>query len=219
MELYRTETDYQNLHSPDTDILLDKFHTESFDRTYQTDFAANYKHRFDRQHKKLFKSGGCYYLQERNGREVRIGELTITDKIFVNPSEDGLFDCFFCAVKFSGLNEKKYVQIPYREFVRHQILPHLHGFPRNPDCPDRYITMAFFMELMDGDDVKLLQLPPHYGWNHDEQHSYFATAERMIPQLSVTMRRTYIPDGFHAQIHLLQMPPEAFLSICRRIGN
>lgn len=113
--------------------------------------------------------------------------------IIPDAKPDRIFACFSCMMQ---IDEKKVpVTIPYKDFMRHNILPYLPPeFRRNPDCPDSYIVLAFFEELMNGDDIKFLQLPKHSGWNRDEQHAFFVSTETIIPQLSAY----YAPD-IHAR--------------------
>ncbi len=155
----------------------------------------------DFQARKIYKRSGKYSMVERNGREVEICALTLTDMLFVNPNPDRSFDCFSCMIKIEGENDIIPIEIPYKDLMRHNIPPYLPPeLRRNPDCPDSYITKAFFEELLNGDDTKFLKLPDHAGWNQfeesvaesmteSEKHPstgqyYFASEQIIIPHLS-----------------------------------
>ncbi|MBR6581891.1 MAG: hypothetical protein IKK66_11415 [Ruminococcus sp.] len=133
--------------------------------------------------KRLRKSGSEYIMTERNGREVNVGRLKVKDKFIVNQHSDGTFDAFYCAVECED-NEVIDISIPYKDFVKRNILPHIPFFRRNADCPDKYIVMAFYHEILEGDDIKFLQLPQRSGWQeaHDKKTT-FASADIVIPQL------------------------------------
>ena len=133
--------------------------------------------------KRLRKSGSEYIMTERNGREVNIGKLRLKDKYIVNQRPDGTFDAFYCKIECDG-NEVIDISIPYKDFVKRNILPHIPFFRRNADCPDKYIVMAFYHEILEGDDIKFLQLPQRSGWQeaHDKKTT-FASADIVIPQL------------------------------------
>lgn len=133
--------------------------------------------------KRLRKSGSEYIMTERNGREVNVGRLKVKDKFIVNQHSDGTFDAFYCAVECED-NEVIDISIPYKDFLKRNILPHIPFFRRNADCPDKYITMAFYHEIIDGDDIKFLQLPQHSGWQERQDgKTTFASAEIVIPKL------------------------------------
>lgn len=147
------------------------------------------------QARELNKRYGKYWIRERNGRNVEIGSVVLKDKFIVNANPDRTFACLSCMLKLDEKNEKIPVTIPYKDLMRHNILAYLPPeLRRNPDCPERYITMAFFDELMNGDDIKFLQSPKHSGWNRDEQHAFFVSAETTIPQLSA-----YYAPNIHAR--------------------
>ncbi|WP_028515124.1 hypothetical protein [Ruminococcus flavefaciens] len=133
--------------------------------------------------KKLRKNDGTYYMTERNGREVKVGRLKVKDKFIVNQHSDGTFDAFYCAVECED-NEVIDISIPYKDFVKRNILSHIPFFRRNADCPDKYIVMAFYHEILNGDDIKFLQLPQHSGWQKAQDgKTTFASAEIVIPKL------------------------------------
>ena len=133
--------------------------------------------------KRLRKSGSEYIMTERNGREVNIGKLKLKDKYIVNQRPDGTFDAFYCAIEFED-NETIEIAVTYKDFVKRNILPHIPFFRRNADCPDKYIVMAFYHEILDGDDIKFLQLPQHSGWQEAQDgKTTFASAEIVIPKL------------------------------------
>lgn len=134
--------------------------------------------------RKIAKRSGRFIVTERNGRDVDVGVMSITDKYIVNPREDGTFDCFFFMIQYEGSEKKLPIQIPFKDMIRRNVLPYLHGFHRNPDCDDRYIVMAFFEEALDGDDTKFLSLPEHSGWNFDGNRRYFVSAGTRIPTLA-----------------------------------
>ncbi len=139
--------------------------------------------------KRLRKSYGEYIIKERNGRDVVIGKLKLKDKFIVNQCPDGTFDAFCCVVESEG-NEPKLIVVPYKNFVKRDILQYLPFFRRNEDCPDRYIVSAFFHEIVEGDDIKFLQLPWHSGWQDKKDNkTTFASADVVIPQL-----RMYYPN-------------------------
>lgn len=132
----------------------------------------------------LFKNSGCYVLKEKNGQEVVVGSLTLKDKNIVNLHADGTFDAFYCLMD-CGSGEYTPLAIPYKDFVKRNILQYLSEFPRNEDCPDKYIVMAFYKELPHGDDIKFLQLPMRSGWQDIvDGKTTFASSEIVIPQLS-----------------------------------
>lgn len=133
--------------------------------------------------KKLRKNDGTYYMTERNGREVKVGKLKLKDKYIVNQRPDGTFDAFYCAIEFED-NETIEIAVTYKDFVKRNILPHIPFFRRNADCPDKYIVMAFYHEILDGDDIKFLQLPQHSGWQEAQDgKTTFASKEIVIPKL------------------------------------
>ncbi|MBR1910875.1 MAG: hypothetical protein IJ828_00815, partial [Treponema sp.] len=140
--------------------------------------------------RKLSKSGNHYYMSERDSREVNIGELKIKDKLIINPKSDGTFDAFYCTAEFNGNKDEVQITIPYKEFVKRNILPYLSSFNRNPDCPDKYIIMAFYQELLEGDDAKFLELPKRSGWQEGNEKIIFAFSGMVIPQLE----KYYAPD-------------------------
>lgn len=133
--------------------------------------------------KRLRKSGSEYTMSERTGREVNIGKLRLKDKYIVNQHPDGTFDAFYCTIECED-NEPIGITIPYKDFVKRNILLHIPFFRRNVDCPDKYITTAFYHEILDGDDIKFLQLPQYSGWQEvQDNKTTFASAEIVIPQL------------------------------------
>ena len=133
--------------------------------------------------RKLQKQDGCYYMKERTDRDVYIGALQIKEKIIVNPQPDGTFEVLLCKVLFNREPEETVIAIPYINFVRRNILPYLNKFRRNPDCPDRYIILAFCHELLEGDDAKFLQLPNGSGWHESAGKLIYASSELVISQL------------------------------------
>ena len=147
--------------------------------------------------RKLSKRGGRYYITERNGREVVIGEMNISNALVVNPREDGSFNCIYCEFKGEGMLEKRACQFPFEAIRKHNPLPYISDFHRNPDCPPEYIIAAFFEELFTNNELKFLNLPSHSGWNLLEGSWAFVSAESMIPQLA---------EYYAADIPLRQMP-------------
>ncbi len=135
------------------------------------------------QTRRLSKSGSGYYVRERNDREVFVGELKVKDKLIVNPRSDGTFDALYCTVEYNGKTDPVQIVIPYKEFIKRNFLHCLSGFQRNPDCPDKYITMAFCQELLEGDDTKFLTLPSRSGWAERGDKATFASDKIVIPQL------------------------------------
>lgn len=134
--------------------------------------------------RKLRKSGDVYTVTERNGREVRIGKMRLKDKFIVGQKPNGTFDALYVLIDCDGNKNPIPISIPYKDFIRRNIQPYIPFFPRNEDCPDRYIVLAFFQELLDGDDIKFLQLPQHSGWQESERNkTSFASSEIVIPQL------------------------------------
>ncbi len=134
--------------------------------------------------RKLRKSGDVYTVTERNGREVRVGKIRLKDKLIVNQKPDGTFDAFHCKVKYDVNKDPIPIAIPYEDLIRRNILKYIPFFPRNEDCPDNYIVAAFFRELLDGDDIKFLQLPQHSGWQESEGNkTSFASSEIVLPKL------------------------------------
>lgn len=139
--------------------------------------------------RKLRKSGDVYMVTERNGREVRVGKMRLKDKFIVNQRSDGTFDALYCICEYEG-NEPIQIVVPYNEIVHRNVLPSIPFFPHNEDCPERYIVLAFFRELLDGDDIKFLQLPQHSGWQESEGNkTSFASSEIVLPKL-----QKYYPD-------------------------
>ena len=132
----------------------------------------------------IAKRQGEYYVNDRNGRIVTIGELRITNPFFVNLKPDGTFDAFLCDIKCKGVNEPVRTAIPHRDYVNRKILPYMSFFPRNPDCPVQYIPMAFFEELQNNDDTNILTLPLNSGWQDcGDNRVSFSSAEIVIPQI------------------------------------
>lgn len=148
--------------------------------------------------RKLNKSGNRYYMSERNSREVNIGELKIKDKLIINPNPDGTFDAFYCTAEFNGNKEEIQITIPYKNFVKRNILPYLSNFTRNPDCPDKYIILAFYQELLGGVDAKFLELPKRSGWQECGEKVTFAFAGLVIPKL----KKYYTPDILERKLFL-----------------
>ena len=81
--------------------------------------------------RKLNKSGNRYYMSERDKREVNIGELKLKSKCFINPKPDGTFDAFYCKAELNGNTEEVHITIPYKDFVKRNILPYLSKFERS----------------------------------------------------------------------------------------
>lgn len=134
--------------------------------------------------RKLRKSGDIYTVTERNGREVRVGKMRLKDKFIVDQKPDGTFDALYVFIDCDGNKNPIPISIPYKDFIRRNIQPYIPFFPRNEDCPDRYIVLAFFQELLDGDDIKFLQLPQHSGWQESERNkTSFASSKIIIPTL------------------------------------
>ena len=142
------------------------------------------------ENKKLSKRGGRYYMKERNGREVDIGAMDISNALVVNPRDDGTFDCIYCEIEGEGMQGKRPCQFPMEAIRKHNLLPYLPGFHRNPDCPPDYINAALFEELFTNSETKFLNLPLHSGWNLLDSRWCFIAAESMIPQLA----ECYAPD-------------------------
>lgn len=143
--------------------------------------------------RKLRKSGDVYTVTERNGREVRVGKMRLKDKFIVDQKPDGVFDALYCKVECDVDKDPIPIAIPYEDLIRRNILKYIPFFPRNEDCPDNHIVAAFFRELLDGDDIKFLQLPQHSGWQESEGNkTSFASSEIVIPTL-----RKYYPDDIH----------------------
>ena len=131
------------------------------------------------------KSGDTYFMQERSGREVRIGNLKMKNKFFVNLKENGTFDAFCCTVEVDGYLKPVDIAIPYTDFIKHNITQHLPLRASNEDCPDSYFNMAFFKELSAGDDIRFLQLPKRSGWqNPIADRSVFVSAESIVSHLA-----------------------------------
>lgn len=147
--------------------------------------------------KKLSKRGGRYFMEERNGRVVEIGAMDISNALVVNPTEDGAFDCIYCEIAGEGMPEKRACQFPFEAIRKHNPLPYIPDYRRNPDCPQEYITAAFFEELFTNNGLKFLNLPPHSGWNLLEDRWAFVSAESVIPQLA---------EYYETDISLRQMP-------------
>ena len=140
--------------------------------------------------RELYKRNGVYFVKERDGREVKIGKISMQDKHVVGQQEEGTFDAFFCTIECDGLDGKRAISIPYKPFIHRDILQYIPFFKRNADCPDKYIVMAFYAELLEGDDIKYLQLPQKSGWQEERDgYTSFASAEIVIPQLA-----SYYPD-------------------------
>lgn len=115
---------------------------------------------------------------------MRVGKIRLKDKLIVGQKPDGTFDALFCMIECDGVKESIAISILYKDFVRRNILPYIPFFPRNEDCSDKYIVMAFFRELLEGDDIKFLQLPQHSGWQETEGNkTSFAASEIGIPKL------------------------------------
>ncbi len=173
-----------------------------WNRPQQYIFQINEKLLPEFRSRKIAKQSGRYVVTERNGRDVNVGAMIITDKYIVNPREDGSFDCFFFMIQYDGSEKKTPIQIPFKDMVRRSVLPYLHGFHRDTDCPPLYIVMAFFEEILDGDDTKFLSLPEHSGWNFDGKRRYFVSAGTRIPALA----NYYAPDISARKIILTTKP-------------
>lgn len=146
--------------------------------------------------RRLNKSGNRFYMRERSGREINIGELEIFKQLIINPKPDGTFDAFRCTARFNDKPDSTEVTIPYKDFVKRNFLPYLSKFQRNPDCPDKYIIMAFCQALLDGDDTKFLELPKCSGWKKCGQMAIFTSSHAVIPQLE----KYYAPDILERQL-------------------
>ena len=134
--------------------------------------------------KKLVKRNGKYYFIERNSREISIGKLNIKDKYIVNQKPDSIFEAFICKVEFNETVSPVSIVIPYKDFVKRDILKYLVFRDQNVDCPDKYLIAAFYRELKEGDDYKFLQLPQSSGWHDVENNkAVFVSSEIVIPEL------------------------------------
>ena len=132
----------------------------------------------------ITKCHNGYYANDRNGRRVHIGELKIINSFLVNLKPDGTFDAFLGEIECSGVKEPIRISIPYEDFVKRRILQYIPFFPRNVDCPDNYIIKAFFKELENRDDTKILTLAETSGWSAcSEKQAVFASSELVIPQI------------------------------------
>lgn len=131
----------------------------------------------------ISKRGDAYYMRERDRRNVYIGKLSLKWAFFVNPKPDKTFESLYCKLQFGEQMQEYTVSIPYRDIVKRNILPYLLHFPRNPDCPDRYIVMALFEELKNFNETKILVLPEEPGWQEKDGKYYFASAANVIGEL------------------------------------
>ena len=142
------------------------------------------------EERKLSKRDGSYYIRERDGREIRIGKIKIKNKLIVNHHPDNSFDAMYIECELEGATEAKWIVIPYRDFIKRNILLYLYCLHRNVDCPDKYIIAAFYQELLEGDDTKFLDLPQRSGWQCVEDKAEFVSAASAIPLLTPY----YAPD-------------------------
>lgn len=122
-------------------------------------------------------------VHERNGRDVDVGDFTIKDPLFVDPEEMFYFKYFYCIIGYKG---KEYpIKIPFNNFVNRDILQYLWMLTRNPDCPDKYIIIAFYLELQRLDNTRFLITPERSGWREDENGKpEFISSSSVHPHLS-----------------------------------
>lgn len=123
-------------------------------------------------------------VHERNGRDVDVGDFTIKDPLFVDPDEMLYFKYFYCIIGYGG---KEYpIRIPFDSFVKRDILQYLWMLTRNPDCPEKYITIAFYLELQRLGNTRFLITPERSGWREDENGKpEFISRSSVHPHLSV----------------------------------
>ncbi len=134
--------------------------------------------------RRMEKRDNTYWVTERSGREVRGPKLTIQKKIIINPKPDGKFAGIKVMLDFE--DEKNIMcYIPYNAFVKRDVLPHLPQKRSGFDCPESYITAAFYKELFANDDFSFLHTPTHSGWEIvSENKAVFNSACNVDPQLA-----------------------------------
>lgn len=121
-------------------------------------------------------------VRERNGREIAVGDFKIKAPFIVNPKGNEEFDVFCCTINENGKDHP--VKIPYKDFVKRNILRYLSFLLRNPDCPDKYIVDAFYMELYRSSDLKFLNTPERTGWSESKDNNIqFASNLSVLPNL------------------------------------
>ena len=132
-------------------------------------------------------------VHERNGRDVDVGDFEITSAFFINPDGKMRFEAFYCELMTNG---KAYrILIPYSAFVRREILQYLPMLLRNVDCPDRYIVIAFYLELRRMSETKLLMTRQNSGWVEMEGKGIeFISSDAVHPDLT-----EYFPDDVKAR--------------------
>lgn len=140
--------------------------------------------------RRLRKEGATFWVTERSGREIRVGDLTLTEKHLVDFKEDGTFAALLCSVSAGESYQARTIAIPYKDLIRRRITPYLADLPRNIDCPISYLIEAFYTELRGGDPCKFLHLPQRSGWQENAGSLHFTSAADVIPVL----RDLYPPD-------------------------
>ncbi len=140
--------------------------------------------------RRLRKEGATYFVTERCGREIRVGDLTLTEKHLVDFKEDGTFAALLCSVSAGESYQARTIAIPFKDLIRRRITPYLADLPRNIDCPISYLIEAFYTELRGGDPCKFLHLPQRSGWQENAGSLHFTSAANVIPVL----RDLYPPD-------------------------
>lgn len=126
---------------------------------------------------------GIITVHERNGRDVDVGDFKVTEAYFIDPDDRRHFKSFYCKLKTDG--QEYNIIIPFHDFVRRDILKHLWMLLRNPDCPDKYIVIAFYLELKEFEGIKFFLTPEKSGWHVAEGKRYeFFTRGSVHPQLT-----------------------------------
>ena len=133
---------------------------------------------------RLAKFNTRYEVKERSGRGVNVGSIVLFQKYIVNPQADGSFQALFLFADYDGIDEPRWIVISYQDYLRRRFHPHLHGFPRSPDCPAKYIDLAVENELITGAEIKFLALPARSGWSKGcNGCAVFASSAIVIPEL------------------------------------
>lgn len=120
-------------------------------------------------------------FKERNGYEGNIAKFRILQALVVNPRAPSEYECICIELEYEG---KVYsITLTMRQYMKRGVLPYLSFIRRNPDCPEKYLEIAFYLAVQEITERKFLFTPKRSGWSKDsEGHLLFASAEIVNPQ-------------------------------------
>ncbi|WP_297960316.1 hypothetical protein [uncultured Ruminococcus sp.] len=122
-----------------------------------------------------------WIFKERNGYEGNIAKFRILQAIVVNPRAPSEYECICIELEYEG---KVYsITLTMRQYMKREVLPYLSFIRRNPDCPEKYLEIAFYLAVQEITERKFLFTPKRSGWSKDiEGHLLFASAEIVNPR-------------------------------------